>query len=97
MGAGDPIEIDTPLGNKKSGRKDEVAAGIERLKKEQKKAQMRFKLYCLREHKTQEFIQDISEQKSYMQKLALKRAKKSATSMYIRKKANMLLTSMLIK
>ena len=53
IGAKDPIKVNTPLGNEKSGRKDEneIAAEIERLKKEQKKVQMRTKLHCLREHK----------------------------------------------
>ena len=53
MGAGDPIKVDAPPGNEESGREDEdeIAAKIERLKKEQKKAQMRTKLRRLREHK----------------------------------------------
>ena len=38
MGAKNPMEVDTLSGNKKSARKDEIAAEIERLKKEQKKA-----------------------------------------------------------
>ena len=76
--AEDPIEVDTPSGNEKSGGEDEneIATEIERLKKEQKKVQMRTKLRCLKKHKAQEFIKDVPEQESYMQKLALKKAKK---------------------
>ena len=36
IGTGDLIEINAPPGNKKSGRKDEIAAEIELLKKEAK-------------------------------------------------------------
>ena len=76
MDARDSMEVDAPPGNKKSGKEDEIAAKIEQLKKEQKKAQMRTKLRHLRENKAQRFVKDISEQESYMQKLALKKAKK---------------------
>ena len=38
MGARDSIEVDAPPSNEKSSGKDEIAAKIERLKKEQKKA-----------------------------------------------------------
>ena len=51
MDAGDLIEVDAPLGNEESSGKDEIAAEIEWLKKEQKKVQMRTKLRRLREHK----------------------------------------------
>ena len=51
MGAGDSMEVDVPSGGEESGGEDEIAAEIERLKKEQKKVQMRTKLRCLREHK----------------------------------------------
>ena len=37
MGARDPIEIDALPDDEESGREDEIAAKIERLKKEQKK------------------------------------------------------------
>ena len=67
MGAGDPMEINVPLGNEKSGKEDknEIAAEIERLKKEQKKVQMRTKLHRLREHKARRFIKNILKQDSY--------------------------------
>ena len=51
MGAGDPMEVDAPPGGEESGGEDEIAAEIERLKKKQKKVQMRTKLRRLREHK----------------------------------------------
>ena len=51
MGVGDSIEVDAPPDNKKSSREDEIATEIERLKKKQKKVQMRIKLHCLKEHK----------------------------------------------
>ena len=51
MGAGDPMEVDAPPGGEESGGEDEIAAEIERLKKEQKKVQMRTELRRLREHK----------------------------------------------
>ena len=62
-------------GNKKSGKEDEIAAEIEQLKKEQKKAEIKTKLCCLREHKTWGFVKDVPEQELYAQKLALKMAK----------------------
>ena len=80
IGAGDLIEIDAPLDNEESSGEDEIAAKIERLKKEQKKAQMRTELHCLREHKAQECVKDVLEQEFYMQKLALERAKKVRNS-----------------
>ena len=36
MGAENPMEVDISLDNKKSGRKDEIAAEIKWLKKKQK-------------------------------------------------------------
>ena len=51
MGAGNAIEVNAPPDNEESGRENEIAAKIERLKKEQKKAQMRIELHCLKEHK----------------------------------------------
>ena len=51
MGARDPIEVDAPLSNEESGGEDEIAAEIEQLEKEQKKAQMKIELRYLREHK----------------------------------------------
>ena len=53
IGARDPIEVDAPPGNEKSGGEDEneIAAEIEWLKKKQKKAQMRTELRRLREYK----------------------------------------------
>ena len=76
MGAENSMEVDALPGNEESGREDEIAAEIERLKKEQKKVQMRTELHCLREHKAQGFVENIPEQKFYMQRLALERAKK---------------------
>ena len=76
MSAGDLMEVDAPPGNKESDGKDEIAAEIEQLKKEQKKIQMRTELHCLREHKAQRSVKDVLEQESYAQKLVLKRAKK---------------------
>ena len=82
MGIRDPMKVDALPDNEKSGRKNEneIAAEIERLKKEQKKVQMRTKLHCLRKHKAWGFVENISEQKSYTQKLTLKRAKKVCDS-----------------
>ena len=76
MGARDPIEVDAPPGNEKSSGKDEIAAEIEQLKKKQKKVQMRTKLHCLRKHKAQGFVEDVPEQESNAQRLALEKAKK---------------------
>ena len=56
MGVEDLIEVDAPPDNEKSGEKDEIAIEIERLKKEQKKAQMRTKLHCLKKHKVWRFV-----------------------------------------
>ena len=41
MGVGDSIEVDAPPDNEGSGREEEIATEIERLKREQKKAQMK--------------------------------------------------------
>ena len=76
MSARDSMEIDAPPDNKKSGGENEITAKIERLKKEQKKAQIRNKLRHLREHKAREFVKNILKQESYAQTLALERAKK---------------------
>ena len=53
IGIEDPMEVDAPPGNEESGGEyeNEIAAEIERLKKEQKKIQMKTKLHCLRKHK----------------------------------------------
>ena len=86
MGAGDLMKINAPPDNEESDRKNEIAAEIERLKKEQKKAQIKIELYCLREHKAQGFVKDISEQESYTQKLVLKKTKKVRDpNMYLEK------------
>ena len=50
MGAGDSMEVDALSGNEQSGGEDKIAAEIERLKKEQKKVQIKTKLRHLREH-----------------------------------------------
>ena len=76
IGAKDTMEVNASLGNKKSGGEDEIAAEIEQLKKEQKRAQIKIKLHCLREHQAQRFVKDVSEQEFYAQKLALERTKK---------------------
>ena len=76
MGTRDLMKIDTPPSNEKFGGEDEIAAEIERLKKEQEKAQIKTKLHHLRKHNAQRFVKDVPEQKSYAQKLALESAKK---------------------
>ena len=76
MGIKNSIEIDALPDNERSGRKEKIVTEIEQLKKEQKKVQMRFKLHHLRKHTAQEFVEDVFEQESYLQKLVLKRAKK---------------------
>ena len=76
IGVRDPMEVDAPPGNEKFGREDEIATEIERLKKEQKKVQMRTKLRHLKKHKARGFVKDVPEQESYAQRLALERAKK---------------------
>ena len=46
------IKVDAPSSNEKFGKKDKIIAEIEQLKKEQKKTQIKFELYCLKEHVT---------------------------------------------
>ena len=75
MDTEDLMEVDTLPSNEESGGEDEIAAEIERLKK-QKKAQIKSELYYLKEHTAWGFVKNIPEQKFYAQKLALKRAKK---------------------
>ena len=85
-GAKDLMEVDTLPGNEEFGREDEIVAKIERLKKEQKKAQMKTKLHCLREHKAQGFVKNVFEEESYTYRLALKTSKKVRDSdLYLEK------------
>ena len=65
MGAENPMKVDALSDNEESGKKNEIAAEIRQLKKEQK-AQMGSKLRHLKEHKTQRFVKNILEQKSYV-------------------------------
>ena len=51
MGTRDSMEIDTLSGNEESGGEDEIAAEIEQQKKEQKIAQIKTELHCLKKHK----------------------------------------------
>ena len=47
---------------------------------------MKTKLHRLKEHNAQRFIEDVSEQKSYTQRIALKRVKKVRDpNMYLKK------------
>ena len=76
MSAENSIEINVLLSNKKSGGQEKIATEIEWLKKEQKKAQIKSKLYYLKEHAAQKFVKNVFEKKFYTQRLALERAKK---------------------
>ena len=62
----DSMEIDALPGNEKSGKEEKIAAEIEQLEKEQKKAQIKSELLCLREHPARGFVKNILEQESYL-------------------------------